>query len=107
MVLISIALAMGMAAPADTARCLPAETSAKYDGAANKPWFINSETITFRDKRYIKYGLPRLLMPGDVIPVGNFGDVAVTAEFGTTTYEIIYIPTARAGCEFQPYQLHM
>ncbi len=72
--------------------------------AANASWFINNEPITFNNRRYVKYGLPRVLGVTEVTSIGNFQGVPVFAEAGATgAPDVIYIPV-RTGCEFQPYQ---
>jgi hypothetical protein len=72
--------------------------------AAGQAWFINSEPITVMGRRYVKFGLPRVLGAGEVSRVGDHMGVPVFAEAGATgTSEVIYLPV-RPGCEFQPYQ---
>jgi hypothetical protein len=56
------------------------------------------------NRRYVKYGLPRVLGVNEVTRVGEFQGVPIFAEAGRTApYEVIYVPV-RPGCEFQPYQ---
>ena len=77
-------------------------TGAQY--AANATWYINNEPITFGNRRYVKYGLPRVLGVNEVTRVGDYQGVGVFAETGATDRpEVVYIPV-RPGCEFQPYQ---
>jgi len=71
--------------------------------AANATWFINNEPVTFQGRRYVKYGLPRVLNVNEVTRVGEFQGVSVFAEAGQTRPEVIYVPV-RPGCELQPYQ---
>jgi len=73
--------------------------------AANATWFINNEPITFNNRRYVKYGLPRVLGVSEVTRGGDYQGVGVFTEAGATgAPEVIYLPV-RPGCEFQPYQL--
>ncbi|HET7232259.1 MAG TPA: hypothetical protein VFJ16_19795 [Longimicrobium sp.] len=73
--------------------------------AANATWFINNEPITFNNRRYVKYGLPRVLGVTEVTSAGTYQGVPVFAETGAAgSPEVIYIPV-RTGCEFQPYQV--
>ena len=76
--------------------------------AANAPWFINNEPITFNSRRYVKYGLPRVLGVTEVTSAGTFQGVPVFAETSANMQapEVIYIPV-RTGCEFQPYQVEV
>ena len=76
--------------------------------AASAPWFINSEPVTFNDRRYVKYGLPRILGTTEVSSVGSVQGVATFAEPTANAQhpEVIYVPV-RPGCEFQPYQIEV
>jgi len=76
--------------------------------ASSATWFIDSEPVTFGGRRYVKYGLPRVLGATEVANVGSYQGVAVFAE-GTADRmrpEVIYLPV-RPGCEFQPYQVEV
>ncbi|HET7462730.1 MAG TPA: hypothetical protein VFJ82_15860, partial [Longimicrobium sp.] len=73
--------------------------------AANATWFINNEPITINNRRYVKYGLPRVLGVTEVTSSTNFQGVPVFVEAGATgTPDVVYVPV-RTGCEFQPYQV--
>ena len=76
-------------------------TGAQY--AANATWFINNEPVMFQNRRFVKYGLPRVLGVNEVTRMGDFMGVPVFAEAGQTRPDVIYVPV-RSGCEFQPYQ---
>jgi hypothetical protein len=72
--------------------------------AANASWYINNDAITIRTKKFVKYGLPRVLGTTDVVRAAEYKGVGVYVETGTKGVpDVIYIP-ARSGCEFQPYQ---
>ncbi|HEY0026127.1 MAG TPA: hypothetical protein VGB24_24770 [Longimicrobium sp.] len=72
--------------------------------AAGASWFINNEAVMVMGRRYVKYGLPRVLGVNEVTRVGEYQGVSVFAETGATgTPEVLYVPV-RSGCEFQPYQ---
>ena len=77
-------------------------TGAQY--AANATWYINNEPVTFQTRRFVKYGLPRVLGVNEVTRVGEFQGVSLFAETGQTRPEVVYVPV-RPGCEFQPYQV--
>jgi hypothetical protein len=73
--------------------------------AAGSTWFINNEPITVNGRRYVKYGLPRVLGVSEVARTADYMGVPVFAEAGATgATEVLYVPV-RPGCEFQPYQL--
>ena len=74
--------------------------------AANAGWYINNEAITFNNRRYVKYGLPRVLGVTEVSRAGEVQGVSVFSEGGNMSSEVIYIPV-RPGCEFQPYQTEL
>ena len=79
------------------------QTTGEYAGGA--PWFINNEPITFGGRRYVKYGLPRVVGVTELGRVGDYQGVGVFGEAGgMEPREVIYVPV-RPGCEFQPYQL--
>jgi hypothetical protein len=73
--------------------------------AAGAPWFINNEAITVMNRRYVRYGLPRVLGVNEVTRGGEYQGVPLFVEAGAMgTPEVLYVPV-RPGCEFQPYQL--
>jgi len=75
--------------------------------AAGTSWFINNEAMTVNGRRYVKYGLPRVLGPNEVTRHADFRGVTVFGEAGVSgVLEIVYVPV-RYGCEFQPYQLEL
>jgi hypothetical protein len=76
--------------------------------AGSETWYINTEPIQFNGRRYVKYGLPRILGTSDVNNVGTVNNVSVFAEPSANAQrpEVIYVPT-RPGCEFQPYQIEV
>jgi hypothetical protein len=77
-------------------------TGSEY--AASAKWYINNDVLTIRTKKFVKYGLPRILSTTDVVRAAEYQGVGVYVEAGIKGVpEVIYIPT-RSGCEFQPYQ---
>jgi hypothetical protein len=79
---------------------LPSPTDAQI--AKGKAWYINAETIEVFGKKYRKYGLPRVLGPGEVKPAGDYRGVVVALPSKVPGNDIIYVVTD-ARCEFQPY----
>ncbi|HEX8358902.1 MAG TPA: outer membrane beta-barrel protein [Longimicrobium sp.] len=71
--------------------------------AANAAWYIQGEPIMLDRRRYVKFGLARVLGVSEVTRVGEHQGVPVFAEAGTTRPEVVYV-AVRPGCEFQPYQ---
>ncbi|HEX6371924.1 MAG TPA: hypothetical protein VF006_23575 [Longimicrobium sp.] len=75
--------------------------------AAGATWYIGNEPITVMGRRYVRYGLPRVLGVNEVTRAAEFGGVSVFAEAGAQgAPEVLYVPV-RPGCEFQPYQLEV
>jgi hypothetical protein len=75
--------------------------------AAGAAWYINNEPITVNGRRYVRYGLPRVLGVTEVSRIVDYQGVSVFAEMGAQgTPEVLYVPV-RPGCEFQPYQLEV
>jgi hypothetical protein len=75
--------------------------------AASARWFHEDQTLTMDRRRYVIYGLPRALRPGDVVARGEFRGVRVFAEPGASApFEVVYLPV-RPTCEFQPYETHI
>jgi hypothetical protein len=72
--------------------------------AGNATWYINNEPVMFQNRRFVKYGLPRVLGVNEVTRVGEFQGVSLFAEMGQTRPDVVYVPV-RPGCEFQPYQV--
>ena len=74
------------------------------DYAQKKPWYVNSEKISFGKDKYTKYGLPRILGIGEVTRAGLYDGVGIYVEANSdeTPPVLIYVPV-RQGCEFQPY----
>ena len=72
--------------------------------AANATWYINNQPLTFQNRRFVKYGLPRVLGVNEVTRVGEFQGVPIFAEAGQTRPDVVYV-LVRPGCEFQPYQV--
>jgi len=82
------------------ATAFPATTG--YAGGAT--WYINNEPITINRRRYVRFGLPRVVGVNELTRTGEYQGVGVFTEAGATgTPDVIYIPV-RPGCEFQPYQ---
>jgi hypothetical protein len=72
--------------------------------AAGATWYINNEPVQFQNRRYVRFGLPRVVAPTDVARIGEYQGTSVFGDATATgTPDVIYIPV-RPGCEFQPYQ---
>lgn len=72
--------------------------------AVSHRWYAEREPILYRGRRYVKYGLPRVLGESEVEPSGSVAGVVVFVEPGQRRIpDVIYLPV-RPGCEFQPYE---
>jgi hypothetical protein len=74
------------------------------DYAAAAPWFAQSDSLQFGGQLYVRFGLERRLMPGDVERVGDHLGTAVFAEAGSEPPHPSLLLPVRPGCVFQPYQ---
>ncbi len=73
--------------------------------AAGQTWFIQDQEIRVRNQAYVKFGVPRIIQPGELTRFDMFQTVPVFVAPGAPTPpDVIYVPV-RPGCEFQPYQL--
>jgi hypothetical protein len=72
--------------------------------ATGRTWFVQGEPIQFMNRRYVRFGLTRVIGAGELTRVGEHQGVPVFAPTGQTTApDVIYLPV-RPGCEFQPFQ---
>ncbi len=75
--------------------------------AAGATWYINNEPIIVNGRRYVRFGLPRVVGVTEVARAGEYQGVGVFTEASATgTPDVVYVPV-RPGCEFQPYQLEV
>ena len=65
---------------------------------------IVKDAITVLDHKYVKYGLPRQLQPGDVVLLAAYQGVLVAVEPKAPSVEVAYLLVNMERCEFQPYQ---
>lgn len=76
-------------------------TDSNYVAAAR--WYIDDESFRFKEGVYLRYGLPVVLMPVELSPVGTFRGVTMFVRVGPrASTDFIFAPL-RPGCEFQPY----
>ncbi|HEX8431755.1 MAG TPA: outer membrane beta-barrel protein [Longimicrobium sp.] len=74
--------------------------------AAGAPWYVGGEPINALNRRYVKYGLPRVLGVSEVTRIAEYQGTPLFAEPGTARPDVVYV-AVRPGCEFQPYQLEV
>lgn len=73
--------------------------------AEGRPFFIANEAIPFGGRRYVPFGLPRPVAPGELRRVGDYEGIGVFVEADAVGLpSVLYLP-ARPDCEYQPYQL--
>lgn len=79
------------------------EVYGKGEYAGGKKWYINNESVVIGSVKYVKYGLPRILLAIEVTKAGVYKEVPYFKEAGFSGIpEVIYVPVV-PGCEFQPY----
>ncbi|HEX6368916.1 MAG TPA: outer membrane beta-barrel protein [Longimicrobium sp.] len=71
--------------------------------AAGAGWYIQGDAITLGGRRFVKFGLPRVVGVGELTRSGEYQGVPVFAEAGMARPDVVYV-AIRPGCEFQPYQ---
>lgn len=73
--------------------------------AADASWYINNDPVIIRSRKFVKYGLPRILGTTEIVRAAEYKGIGVYVEAGIKGVpQVIYIPV-RSGCEFQPYQM--
>lgn len=70
--------------------------------ASGTDWFARDYNLSYNGL-YFRYGLPRTLLPGDVVPVGAFRGITVFAEPSDSRRVVIYLPVD-PFCTFQAYE---
>lgn len=78
-------------------------TTGKY--AEGAPWYIDNEPLEIDSLTYVRYGLPRVLRPGELVRGRDYGGVMTFTEADEPgrPYTVWYA-AVRPNCEFQPYQ---
>jgi hypothetical protein len=73
--------------------------------AGDRDWFIEDEVLTFRNRNYVKFGVPQIASPSALTRVGAWRDVSlyVSPSEANATPSVLYVPVTR-GCVVQPYQ---
>jgi hypothetical protein len=60
--------------------------------------YINNDVLTIQTKKFVKYGLPRILSTTDIVGAAEYLGVGFYIETGIKGVpEVIYIPV-RSGC---------
>jgi hypothetical protein len=72
--------------------------------AEHATWYATSSLVVVDGQEYLKYGLPRVLAPTDVVPYVPVGGVMMFREPTSRIFrpDVVYAPV-RPGCIFQPY----
>lgn len=77
-------------------------TSPPYVAAAQ--FFVDNNPIIVQQRRWVKFGLPRMIEIEDLQYRADYRQHAVFVAAGSgTATDVIYLPV-RQGCLFQPYQ---
>ena len=72
--------------------------------AAGERWYIDNGPIQFGRRRFVKYGLPRVMTMGELRRLGAYRGIGVYTEVAESVDDplVLYVPV-RPGCEFQVY----
>ena len=73
--------------------------------AAAAQWYTAGEPLVIGKKSYVKYGFPQILGPDDLQNWKAKGAVPVLIKSGSTYDGIVYVPSSKTLCAFQPYRL--
>ncbi len=76
-------------------------TTSKY--AEGAEWYINNEPIPRGPVWYGRYGLPRVILPGEVVRSGEYQGVLIFTPPGPGDPAEVLYAAVRPTCEFQPY----
>lgn len=72
--------------------------------ATGQTWFTTSDSVTFNNRKYVRYGVTRQIQAADLTSAGTLNGVPVFREVSATgAGDVIYVPVSH-GCVFQPYQ---
>jgi len=93
------------AAPQQQSVALPANVPLASLEARDDPWFIDNTPVILGKRRYVKYGLPRVLAPFEIEEDDAYKGALVYVEKGNPDREVIYVLVSHAECSFQPYQI--
>jgi hypothetical protein len=93
--------------PAEVAAYRPciAMPDSAWRGPGALAWYVNAEPVEIGGKRFAKYGLPRVLAPGEVELVATARGAPFYGVTGVPEREVLYLLVDPAGCEFQPYAI--
>ena len=73
--------------------------------ATDQTWFADGKELILGKKRYVKYGFPQILGPDDLQSWKSKDSVPVMIKVGSTYDGIVYVPSSKTMCEFQPYRV--
>jgi len=73
--------------------------------ATDQDWYADGQELVVGKKRYVKYGFPQILGPDDLQNWKAKGAVPVLIKSGSSYDGIVYVPSSKTLCEFQPYRL--
>lgn len=69
---------------------------------AGAEWYARDEMVVFEQRRYVRYGLRRVIGAVLLTRVGEFRGIPLFAESRQGAFRIVYA-LVNPGCEFQPY----
>lgn len=69
---------------------------------AGAEWHARDEMVHFQGRRYVRYGIPRVVRPDSLVWVGEFRGIPLFAESERAAGRFVYA-LVNQQCEFQPY----
>ena len=73
--------------------------------ATGMDWFGDDQQLVLGKKRYVKYGFPQIVGPDDLQKWKSKDSVPVMIKAGSSYDGVVYVPSSKTLCEFQPYRL--
>ncbi|HEV3052558.1 MAG TPA: hypothetical protein VGX50_19760, partial [Longimicrobium sp.] len=69
---------------------------------AREEWYRTDGMVVFQDRRYVRYGIPRVIRAHALTRVGEFRGIPLFAENRRAAAGFVYALVSPA-CDFQPY----
>ena len=94
----------------DTLAIVGNERAAVGDAYGDAPtargaeWFENEEPLRIDGREYLRFGLSRIVSPGELVRRGEYNGIPLFVQGGEPNpANVLYVPVT-FGCEVQPYQ---
>jgi hypothetical protein len=72
--------------------------------ASDLAWYHAATNPELNGQRYVKWGSPREMAPGSMVPFAEYEGVTIYAAPGVQRPGVVYVPVG-GGCVFHEYRL--